>query len=54
MTQPDDVLDALEEFVARIDILEPEAPVHSEVDFGGRRLTLREPVVRALVEALRA
>lgn len=48
------VPDALERFVARIDVYEPDAPVHTELDVGGRRLTLREPVVRALVEALSA
>jgi hypothetical protein len=48
------VLDALQQFVARIDAYEPDAPVHTELDVDGHRLILREPVVRALVEALRA
>jgi len=51
---PDDVVDALEQFVARIDVFEPDAAVHTELEVAGRRLTLREPVVRALVEALSA
>ncbi|WP_035858855.1 hypothetical protein [Cryptosporangium arvum] len=50
----DDVVDALQQFVARIDAFDPGAPVRTELDLGGRRLTLREPVVRALVEALHA
>ena len=54
MTQSDDVLDALDQFVARIDVFEPDAPIRTVLDVGGRRLTLREPVVRALAEALRA
>ncbi|MFG1927900.1 hypothetical protein [Cryptosporangium sp. NPDC048952] len=51
---PDDVVDALAQFVARIDVFDPEAPVHTELEVDGRKLTLREPVARALVEALRA
>ena len=50
----DDLLDALEQFVARIDVYEPDAPVHVRLEVDGRRLTVREPVARALAEALRA
>ena len=53
-----DVLAALRDFVARLDELDPQAPVAGEltVGLGGatERLTLRLPVARALTEALRA
>jgi hypothetical protein len=57
-TTPTDVLAAFAEFVARIDALEPDAPTHGAltIGLGGQesRVVLREPVARALVEALRA
>lgn len=53
-----DVVAAVREFVARLDGLEPGAPVVGELTVGlgaaAERVTLREPVARALVEALRA
>lgn len=53
----DAVLAALQEFVARIDVLDPEASRCGDVEVrvGERILTLplRVPVARALVEALR-
>lgn len=52
----DDILAALQDFVTRIDELDPAAPPHGEltVRLGDRevRLTLRAPVARAMVEAL--
>jgi hypothetical protein len=54
---PDDVLAALRDFVARTDALDPAAPPWGDIEvcLGGQqvRLTLRAPVARALVEALR-
>lgn len=54
---PVDVLAALRDFVDRIDALDPAAPIQGEltISLGGQesRLTLRAPVARALVEALR-
>jgi hypothetical protein len=53
-----DVLAALRDFVARLDGLDPQAPPVGELTFGldgvTERVTLRAPVARALVEALRA
>ncbi|GII23124.1 hypothetical protein [Planosporangium mesophilum] len=58
MSLPDALLAALRDFAARIDALDPAAPLVGdlEVRLGGQqvRLTLRAPVARALVEALRA
>ncbi|GAA3394390.1 hypothetical protein [Cryptosporangium minutisporangium] len=54
MPASDDVLTALVEFVARTDRYEPDAPIHTELDVNGVRLTVRAPVARALAEALRA
>ncbi|GAA3344406.1 hypothetical protein GCM10020358_47510 [Amorphoplanes nipponensis] len=52
-----DVLAALREFVARLDELDPEAPLVGELTLGlagaTERLPLRAPVARALTEALR-
>jgi hypothetical protein len=57
MSPPDDLLAALRDFAARIDALDPAAPPLGdlEVRLGGQqvRLTLRAPVARALVDALR-
>jgi hypothetical protein len=57
-TSPDDVLAALREFTTRIDALDPAASPCADVEVrvGDRslRLPLREPVARALVEALRS
>ncbi|WP_018215677.1 hypothetical protein [Salinispora vitiensis] len=54
---PDDVLAAVQDFVARIDALDPGAPPLGDLTIclGGResRLALRAPVAWALVEALR-
>lgn len=53
-----DVQAAVREFIARIDEVDPEAPVVGELTLGlgeaTERVTLRAPVARALVEALRA
>jgi hypothetical protein len=58
MSSPDDVLSALRDFVSRLDQLDPQAPPAGEliVGTGGTadRFPLREPVARALVEALRS
>ena len=43
---------ALQDFVARIDQLDPEASLTGELTVGTERLPLRLPVARALVEAL--
>jgi hypothetical protein len=51
-SSPDDVLRALRDFVARIDQLDPGAPVIGELPVGPETLPLRLPVARALVEAL--
>ncbi|WP_305783931.1 hypothetical protein [Symbioplanes lichenis] len=55
---PSDVLQALRDFVTRIDALDPAAASAGEltVDLAGRgeRLVLREPVAAALVAALAA
>jgi hypothetical protein len=60
---PDDVLAAVRDFVGRVDEFDPQAPRQAELTVrieGHRpagqelRLTLRAPVARALVEALRA
>jgi hypothetical protein len=55
---PDDAQAALRDFVDRIDALDPAAPLVGELTIRllGResRVTLRAPVARALVEALRA
>lgn len=52
-----DVLAALRDFVARLDELDPQAPVAGELTVGlgdaTERLPLRLPVARALAEALR-
>jgi hypothetical protein len=52
-----DVLAAVREFVARLDEVDPDAPVVGELAVGlddtKERLQLRLPVARALVEALR-
>jgi hypothetical protein len=52
-----EVLAALRDFVARLDGLEPAAPLVGELVVGlgdkTERLTLRLPVARALTEALR-
>jgi hypothetical protein len=57
LPESDDVASALRDFVARIDVLDPDAPSSGdlEVRFGGQRLScaLRTPVARALVAALR-
>jgi hypothetical protein len=54
----DDVLRALHDFVARLDPLDPAAPLVGELTVGlgdaADRLPLRAPVARALVEALRS
>ena len=53
-----DVVAAVREFVARLDGLDDDAPVVGELTLGlgdaTERVTLRAPVARALVEALRA
>ena len=51
-----DILVALREFVARIDALDPGAPVAGQlrVDGHDEPLTLTVPVARALAEALRS
>jgi hypothetical protein len=52
-----DVLAALRDFVARLDALDPGAPLAGELTFGldaaTERVPLRLPVARALTEALR-
>ncbi|GAB3810238.1 hypothetical protein GCM10027605_47670 [Micromonospora zhanjiangensis] len=52
-----DVVAALRDFVDRIDALDPEAALAGAVDLHAGddqlRLTLSQPVARALVEALR-
>ena len=52
-----DVVAAVREFVARLDEVDPGAPVVGELTVGlgeaTERVTLRGPVARALVEALR-
>jgi hypothetical protein len=57
MVIPEVVLTALREFTARIDALDPGAKPCGDIEvrLGGEtlRLTLREPVAMALVEALR-
>jgi hypothetical protein len=57
LPSPDDVLAALQDFAARIDALDPGAPMWGDVEIrvGEQwlRLSLRAPVARALVEALR-
>ena len=57
LSSPDDVLAALRDFSARIDALDPAAPLWGDVEVrvGEQwlRLPLRAPVARALVEALR-
>jgi hypothetical protein len=54
--QSADVLAALREFVARLDELDPGAPLVGELTLGlggaAERLQLRAPVARALTEAL--
>jgi hypothetical protein len=58
MPSPDDVLSALGDFVSRLDQLYPESPEIGELTVGAgaraARLPLRDPVARALIEALRA
>ena len=57
LSLPDDVLAALRDFTARIDALDPGAPLWGDVELrvGEQclRLPLRAPVARALVKALR-
>ncbi|WP_199753000.1 hypothetical protein [Actinoplanes sp. ATCC 53533] len=52
-----DVLAAFRDFVARLDELDPQAPMAGELTVGlgdgAERLPLRLPVARALTEALR-
>ncbi|MFI1990885.1 hypothetical protein [Actinoplanes sp. NPDC020271] len=55
-TRPDEVLKLLQEFVHRIDQFDRDAPEVGALEIGWRgeteRLTIRQPVARALAEAL--
>ena len=54
MPSPNEVANALREFVERIDALDPSAPASVELHVDGEAFSFSAPVARALVEALQS